>query len=413
MRILDDLIAELDGDPTGGRCVFVRADLNVPLERGPSGATTITDDGRIRASVPTLQRLRDAGTRIVVAAHLGRPEPGADNARYSLAPVAGRLGELLGADVRLVSLGDEARAAVERLEAGGVVLLENIRFDPRETSKDAAERGAFAAELAALAGPTGAFVSDGFGVVHRKQASVYDIAQLLPAYTGGLVRTEVEVLRRLTEDPERPYAVVLGGSKVSDKLLVIEALLPQVDALLVGGGMCFTFLAAQGHSVGDSLLEADQIGTCRRLLGSGKIVLPVDVVVADDFSAEANTRTVPVEKIPDGWKGLDIGPGSVTAFTQVLASAKTVFWNGPMGVFELAPFAEGTRGVAQAIIDTTAGKGDGTPGFSVVGGGDSAAAVRQLGLDENGFSHISTGGGASLEFLEGTSLPGIAVLEEA
>jgi phosphoglycerate kinase len=407
VKTLDDLVAELDGDPTGGRCVFVRADLNVPLD-----GTTITDDGRIRASVPTLQRLRDAGARVVVAAHLGRPKPGADNSRYSLAPVAARLGELLGTEVALVPLGDEAKAAVDRLAAGGVVLLENIRFDPRETSKDDDERAALARELAVLAGTEGVFVSDGFGVVHRKQASVYDVARELPAYAGGLVQSEVAVLQRLTQDPTRPYAVVLGGSKVSDKLLVIESLLPHVDALLVGGGMCFTFLAAQGLGVGDSLLEEDQVNNCRRLLESGKIVLPVDVVVADDFSAEANTRTVPAEKIPDGWKGLDIGPESVAAFGQVLASAKTVFWNGPMGVFELAPFAEGTRGVAQAIVDTTRGGGDGTPGFSVVGGGDSAAAVRALGLPEDGFSHISTGGGASLEYLEGKVLPGLAVLEE-
>ncbi len=407
MKTLDDLVAELDGDPTGGRCVFVRADLNVPLD-----GTTITDDGRIRASVPTLRKLRDAGARVVVAAHLGRPKPGADNSRYSLAPVAARLGELLGTEVPLVPLGDEAKAAVDRLEAGGVVLLENIRFDPRETSKDDDERATLARELAVLAGTEGVFVSDGFGVVHRKQASVYDIARELPPYAGGLVQSEVAVLQRLTGDPVRPYAVVLGGSKVSDKLQVIESLLPHVDTLLVGGGMCFTFLAAQGLGVGDSLLEEDQVGNCRRLLDSGKIVLPVDVVVADDFSAEANTRTVPAEKIPDGWKGLDIGPESVVAFGQVLASAKTVFWNGPMGVFELAPFAEGTRGVAQAIVDTTRGGGDGTPGFSVVGGGDSAAAVRALGLPEDGFSHISTGGGASLEYLEGKVLPGLAVLEE-
>ena len=407
MRTLDDLVTELDGDPTKGRCVFVRADLNVPLD-----GSTITDDGRIRASVPTLARLREAGARVVVAAHLGRPKAGADNSKYSLAPVAGRLGELLGTDVALVQHGDEARAAVERLTSGGVVLLENIRFDPRETSKDDAERGELARELAMLTGAEGVFVSDGFGVVHRKQASVYDLARELPAYAGGLVLTEVEVLRRLTTDPERPYAVVLGGSKVSDKLQVIESLLPQVDSLLVGGGMCFTFLAAQGYGVGDSLLEQDQVDNCRRLMDSGKVVLPTDVVVADDFSAEANTRTVRAEEIPDGWKGLDVGPESVKAFTQVLASAKTVFWNGPMGVFELAPFAEGTRGVAQAIIDTTAGQGDGSPGFSVVGGGDSAAAVRQLGLREDGFSHISTGGGASLEYLEGKVLPGLSVLEE-
>jgi phosphoglycerate kinase len=289
------------------------------------------------------------------------------------------------------------------LEDGGVVLVENIRFDPRETSKDEGQRAALAAELAALAGPTGAFVSDGFGVVHRKQASVYDVARLLPAYAGGLVLAEVEVLRRLTGAPERPYTVVLGGSKVSDKLAVIEALLPQVDALLVGGGMCYTFLAAQGYGVGESLLEADQIGTCRTLLESGKIVLPTDVVVADAFAADAERQTVPADAIPDGWLGLDIGPDSVAAFADVLGRAKTIFWNGPMGVFEMAPFAEGTRGVAQAIIDA--------PAFSVVGGGDSAAAVRALGLAEDGFSHISTGGGASLEFLEGKDLPGVSVLE--
>ena len=404
MKTLDDLVAE----GVSGRTVLVRSDLNVPLSDDSAGDRIITDDGRIRASVPTIRALLDAGARVVVTAHLGRPKPGADNAKYSLAPVAGRLGELLGTEVTLANHGDEATAAAGALTDGGVVLLENIRFDPRETSKDATERAALAAELAALAGPTGAFVSDGFGVVHRKQASVYDVAQLLPAYTGGLVRGEVEVLRKLSHDPERPYAVVLGGSKVSDKLLVIESLLPQVDSLLVGGGMCFTFLAAQGLGVGDSLLEADQIVNCRRLLESGKIVLPVDVVVADEFSAEANVRTVPVEKIPDGWKGLDIGPESVEAFAQVLASAKTVFWNGPMGVFELAPFAEGTRGVAQTIVDATA-KG----AFSVVGGGDSAAAVRALGLPEDGFSHISTGGGASLEYLEGKELPGIAILESA
>ena len=398
VRSLADLLAE----GVAGRTVLVRSDLNVPLD-----GARITDDGRIRASVPTISALRDGGARVVVAAHLGRPKAGADNAAYSLAPVAARLGELLGTEVALAELGDEARAAVDGSANGGVVLLQNIRFDPRETSKDEAERAALATELAVLAGPGGAFVSDGFGVVHRKQASVYDVATRLPAYTGTLVHAEVGVLRRLTEDPVRPYVVVLGGSKVSDKLAVIDALLPKVDSLLVGGGMCFTFLAAQGHSVGDSLLEADQVGTCRRLFDSGKIVLPTDVVVADDFSAEANTRTVPAGEIPDGWKGLDIGPASVAAFAEVLGGAKTVFWNGPMGVFELAPFAEGTRGVAQAVVDaTTAGA------FSVVGGGDSAAAVRALGLPEDGFSHISTGGGASLEYLEGKQLPGLAVLDK-
>jgi phosphoglycerate kinase len=390
MKSLDDLV----GEGVSGRTVLVRSDLNVPLD-----GARITDDGRIRASVPTLRTLLDAGARVVVAAHLGRPKGGPDP-KYSLAPVAERLGELLGTEVGLAQLG-----SVPPLREGGVVLLENIRFDPRETSKDEDERAALAHELAALTGADGAFVSDGFGVVHRKQASVYDVALELPAYAGGLVLAEVEVLRKLTTDPARPYAVVLGGSKVSDKLAVIDALLPKVDALLVGGGMCFTFLAAQGHGVGDSLLETDQIDTCRRLLESGKIVLPTDVVVADDFSADANTRTVGVDEIPDGWKGLDVGPATVAAFAEVLSGARTVFWNGPMGVFELAPFAEGTRGVAQAIIDADA--------FSVVGGGDSAAAVRALGLPEDGFSHISTGGGASLEYLEGKDLPGIAVLEKS
>jgi phosphoglycerate kinase len=389
----EDLIKE----GVAGRTVLVRSDFNVPLD-----GTRITDDGRIRASVPTLSALRDAGARLMITAHLGRPKGGPDP-KYSLAPVAGRLGELLGTEVTLANLGDEAESAVSALEDGGVVLVENIRFDPRETSKDEGQRAALAAELAALAGPTGAFVSDGFGVVHRKQASVYDVARLLPAYAGGLVLAEVEVLRRLTGAPERPYTVVLGGSKVSDKLAVIEALLPQVDALLVGGGMCYTFLAAQGYGVGESLLEADQIGTCRTLLESGKIVLPTDVVVADAFAADAERQTVSADAIPDGWLGLDIGPDSVAAFAEVLGRAKTIFWNGPMGVFEMAPFAEGTRGVAQAIIDA--------PAFSVVGGGDSAAAVRALGLAEDGFSHISTGGGASLEFLEGKDLPGVSVLE--
>lgn len=400
MRTLDDLIAE----GVAGRTVLVRSDLNVPLD-----GSRITDDGRIRASLPTLRALADGGARVIVTAHLGRPKGGPDE-KFSLSPVAVRLGELLGSPVRFVELAALNGDGAPDLADGEVALLQNIRFDPRETSKDDAERGALADQLAALAGPGGAFVSDGFGVVHRKQASVYDVATRLPAYTGTLVQAEVEVLRRLTEDPARPYLVVLGGSKVSDKLAVIDALLPKVDALLVGGGMCFTFLAAQGHPVGDSLLEADQVDTCRRLLDSGTIVLPSDVVVADDFSAEANTRTVPAEEIPDGWKGLDIGPASVTAFADVLSGAKTVFWNGPMGVFELAPFAEGTRGVAQAVVEATK---DGSAGaFSVVGGGDSAAAVRALGLPEDGFSHISTGGGASLEYLEGKQLPGLAVLDD-
>ncbi|HET9139744.1 phosphoglycerate kinase, partial [Actinophytocola sp.] len=385
MRSLDDLLAEdLDG-----RRVLVRADLNVPLDGG-----TITDDGRVRASLPTIRKLAGAGARVVVTAHLGRPK-GSPDPKYSLKPVAARLGELLDTTVPLAAdlVGPSARSTVDALAPGAVALLENVRFDARETSKDQAERAALAAELAALVEPGGAFVSDGFGVVHRKQASVYDVASRLPAYAGDLVLAELTVLRRLAGEADRPYVVVLGGSKVSDKLAVIEALLPRVDRLLVGGGMCFTFLAAQGHGVGDSLLESDMVDTCKRLLGDAgeKILLPTDVVVADDFSAEANTRTVAAEAIPDGWKGLDIGPDTVRAFAGALADAATVFWNGPMGVFELAPFAEGTRGVASAIAESSA--------FSVVGGGDSAAAVRQLGLPEQKFSHISTGGGASLEFL--------------
>jgi phosphoglycerate kinase len=397
VRTLDDLLAS----GVSGRTVLVRSDLNVPLD-----GARITDDGRIRASLPTLQALMEAGARVVVTAHLGRPK-GAPDPAYSLAPVAARLGELLGTPVEAATdvAGDSARAVVTGLSDGSVALLENVRFDPRETSKDAAERGALADDLAALVGSGGAFVSDGFGVVHRVQASVVDIAQRLPGYAGTLVLTELTTLRRLSEAPDRPYAVVLGGSKVSDKLAVIEALLPKVDTLLVGGGMCFTFLAALGHPVGSSLLEPEMVDVCTRLLkAAGETIgLPRDVVIADKFAAEANTRTVAADEIPDGWMGLDIGPQTVGDFAAALSGAATVFWNGPMGVFELAPFAAGTRGVAETIA--------GSGAFSVVGGGDSAAAVRLLGLPEDGFSHISTGGGASLEFLEGKSLPGIAVLE--
>ena len=302
-------------------------------------------------------------------------------------------------------VGDSAKSTVDGLADGEVALLENIRFDARETSKDDAERGEFAGELAALVGSTGVFVSDGFGVVHRKQASVYDVANILPAYAGGLVLAEVDVLRRLTGNPDRPYVVVLGGSKVSDKLAVIESLLPKVDRLLVGGGMCFTFMAAEGMGVGSSLLEGEMIDTCKKLLAEAgeKIMLPADIVIADKFAADAETETVLAADIREGWMGLDIGPITAERYGAVLAEAGTVFWNGPMGVFELAPFAEGTRGVAQAIVDSNA--------YSVVGGGDSAAAVRALGLPEDGFSHISTGGGASLEFLEGKELPGVAILE--
>ena len=398
MKTLDDLLAE----GVSGRRVLVRADLNVPL--GDNGS--ITDDGRIRASMPTLRRLTEGGARVVVAAHLGRPK-GAPDPKYSLTPVAARLGELLGTGVRLAEdvTGPSAKSIVDSLADGGVALLENVRFDPRETSKDDAERGELAGELAALAGETGAFVSDGFGVVHRKQASVFDVARVLPGYAGLLVLAEVEVLRRLTGAPERPYVVVLGGSKVSDKLAVIESLLPMVDRLLVGGGMCFTFMAAEGQGVGDSLLEADMIDTCKRLLAEHgeKIVLPADVVMAEEVTADAATHTVLAAQMWEGWKGLDIGPITAERYGAILAEARTVFWNGPMGVFELPPFAVGTAQVAQSIVESDA--------YSVVGGGDSAAAVRALGLPEDGFSHISTGGGASLEFLEGKELPGIAALE--
>jgi phosphoglycerate kinase len=371
----------------------------------------IADDGRIRAVLPTLIALRDAGAKVIVFSHLGRPKglaaftasgQGAPDPKYTLAPVAARLGELLGGPVAFAAdtVGPSAQAVVAGLGAGQVALLENLRFNAGETSKDEAERGAFAAQLAAFGD---AYVDDAFGAVHRKHASVYDLPKLLPHVAGGLVLRELEVLGKLTGDPERLYVVVLGGSKVSDKLAVIQSLLPRVDTLLIGGGMCFTFLKALGYGVGDSLLEADQVETCRDLLDSGKINLPVDIVAADAFSADANVQTVEAGSIPDGWKGLDIGPDSVAAFAEQLAGARTVFWNGPMGVFELAPFAAGTRGVAEAITKVD--------GFTVVGGGDSAAAVRSLGLDETAFGHISTGGGASLEYLEGKTLPGIAALE--
>ncbi|TIC87821.1 phosphoglycerate kinase [Nocardioides sp. GY 10113] len=388
-----------------GKRVLVRSDLNVPLD-GEVGSKVITDDGRIRASVPTIAALAAAGARVVVTAHLGRPK-GAPDPAYSLAPVAARLGELLGAPVAFATdtVGDSAQQVVAGLEDGQVALLENVRFNAGETSKDEAERGAFADRLAGLAD---AFVSDGFGVVHRKQASVYDVAQRLPHAMGALVATEIDVLRRLTVDPERPYVVVLGGSKVSDKLGVIDNLLEKADKLLIGGGMVFTFLAAQGHGVGQSLLEEDQIPTCRdyleRAAASGvEIVLPTDIVVADSFGDEASARVVPADAIPEGTLGLDIGPESGAAFAAALSDARTIFWNGPMGVFEVAAFAEGTRAVAQALT--------GVEGLSVVGGGDSAAAVRTLGFDEAAFGHISTGGGASLEYLEGKELPGITVLE--
>ena len=400
MQTLDDL-------DVAGKRVLVRADLNVPLKDGPDGTRVITDDGRIKASLPTLQNLIDRGAKVVVAAHLGRPK-GEAKPEFSLAPVAARLGELLGQDVRLTEAptGADAEAAVAEMSDGDVVLLQNIRYDPRETSKDEAERAALADELAGLAD---LFVSDGFGVVHRKQASVYDVAQRLPHAAGGLVLKEAQVFKKVLSDPDRPYAVVLGGSKVSDKLGVINNLLANVDRLLIGGGMCFTFLAAKGYSVGNSLLEEDQIDTCRGLIASAAergvdLVLPIDVVVAREFSNDAEFKTVPADSIEDGWLGLDIGPATIDLFTSKLADARTIVWNGPAGVFEMSNFAAGTRAIAQAMIDND-------DAMTVVGGGDSAAAVRILGLDEAGFTHISTGGGASLEFLEGKELPGIAVLE--
>ncbi|HEY0127384.1 MAG TPA: phosphoglycerate kinase [Blastococcus sp.] len=399
MRSVDDLLSE----GVSGRRVLLRADLNVPLD-STTPSPVITDDGRIRASLPTLQALRDGGARVIVAAHLGRPK-GTPDPQFSLAPVAARLGELLGTAVPLAAdvAGDDARAKAQALGDGDVLLLENVRFEAAETSKDDAERGELADRLAALAD---VYVDDAFGAVHRKHASVFDVAERLPKVAGRLVARELDVLTRLTTDPQRPYVVVLGGSKVSDKLAVIEALLPKVDRLLVGGGMCFTFLAAQGHGVGNSLLEADQVDTCRRLLAEAgdRIVLPVDVVCAPEFSADVDTTVVPVTGIPDGQLGLDVGPRTVEVFGAELGNARTVFWNGPMGVFELAPFQAGTRGVAQAVAAVD--------GLSVVGGGDSAAAVRQLGLDEESYGHISTGGGASLEYLEGRELPGLAVLAD-
>jgi phosphoglycerate kinase len=400
MLTLDDL-------DVAGKRVLVRADLNVPLKDGPDGTRVITDDGRIRASIPTLSNLADRGARVIVAAHLGRPK-GEPKPELSLAPVAARLGELLGKAVVLTDAptGAGASAAVAAMNDGDVVLLENIRYDPRETSKDPAERAALADELAAMAD---LFVSDGFGVVHRKQASVTDVAERLPHAAGGLVLKEAQVFKKVLSDPDRPYVVVLGGAKVSDKLGVITNLLKNVDRLLIGGGMCYTFLAAKGYNTGNSLLEADQVETCRGLIDTAaeqgvELVLPIDVVAAREFSNDAEFKVVSADGIEDGWMGLDIGPASIELFTSKLADARTIVWNGPAGVFEMSNFAAGTKAIAQAMIDNT-------DAMTVVGGGDSAAAVRILGLDEAGISHISTGGGASLEFLEGKELPGIAVLE--
>ncbi len=399
LRTLDTL------GPLAGRTVIVRCDLNVPLKDG-----AITDDGRVRASLPTLNRLVDGGARVVVVSHLGRPD-GAPDERYSLAPVAQRLSELLGKPVTFASdtVGAAAHEAVAALEDGDVAVLENLRFNAGETSKDVEVRSAFAAQLAELGD---VLVSDGFGVVHREQASVTDLAGLLPSAAGTLIEAELDVLERLTSSPEKPYTVVLGGSKVSDKLGVIDHLLPRVSTLLIGGGMLFTFLKAQGHAIGSSLLEEDQIPVVLEYLERAKalgveIVLPTDVVMASGFSADAETSVQPVDALEDtsfGAKGLglDIGPDTAAAFAERIRSSRTVFWNGPAGVFELAPFAAGTKAVAQALTEVD--------GLAVVGGGDSAAAVRALGFADEAFGHISTGGGASLEFLEGKALPGLEAL---
>jgi phosphoglycerate kinase len=393
-------VADL-GDLRAKRAL-IRCDLNVPLD-----GQTITDDGRIRASLPTLKRLREAGAKIIVLAHLGRPK-GESNPKYSLSPAAERLSELIGIDVRLAEdvIGPSAQETVVGLADGGIAMLENVRYEPGEESKDDAERGALADKYAALGD---VFVSDGFGVVHRKQASVYDVALRLPNAAGELVLAEVKVLKQLTESPERPYVVVLGGAKVSDKLAVIANLIKTADTLLIGGGMVFTFLAAQGYEVGKSLLEQDQIDAVRGYLDQAKadgkqIVLPSDIVVAPEFAADALPKVVPADAIPEDQVGLDIGPDSASAFASVIRGARTVFWNGPMGVAEWDAFAGGTRAVAEALTQVS--------GLSVVGGGDSAAAVRDLGFTDDDFGHISTGGGASLEYLEGKTLPGLAVLED-
>ncbi len=400
MKSLDDL-------SVAGSTVLVRSDFNVPLADGPGGTRVITDDGRIQAGLPTINALRDAGAKVVIVAHLGRPK-GEPKPEFSLAPVAARLSELLGIDVPLAAdiTGPQTRALIAAMSAGDVVLLENIRYDKREDSKSADDRKALASELAELAD---FYVSDGFGVVHREQASVTDVARLLPSAAGRLVHKEALVFTKLLNDPARPFVVILGGSKVSDKLGVIGNLIGRVDRLLIGGGMAYTFLAAQGYGVGTSLLEADHVDTVRGFIEQAmergvELLLPVDFVIADAFAPDANTEIVSADSIPDGWMGLDIGPRTRELFASRIADAGTVVWNGPMGVFEMEAFAAGTKAVAVAMADSAA--------MTVIGGGDSAAAVRILDVDETKFSHISTGGGASLEFLEGKTLPGIAILEE-
>ncbi|EFK53902.1 phosphoglycerate kinase [Corynebacterium genitalium ATCC 33030] len=403
VRSIDELLKE----GVDGRHVLVRSDFNVPLDDDGN----ITDAGRIDASLPTIQALIDGGAKVILTAHLGRPK-GEVNPKYSLKPVAEALSERLGQYVALASdvTGEDAHERANGLSEGDVLLVENVRFDARETSKDESERESFADELAALAADDGAFVSDGFGVVHRAQASVYDVAKRLPAYAGYLVQDEVDKLAAIKDNPTAPYIVVLGGSKVSDKLGVIEALAEKADHVIIGGGMCYTFLTAQGHNTQESLLQEEMVDTCKELIEKygDKIVLPVDLVAASEFDNDAERKTVDLDGIPEGWLSLDIGPETAKKYAEIIADSKTVFWNGPMGVFEKPNFADGTRAVAQAMIDATANNGS----FTVVGGGDSAASVRVLGLDEDGFSHISTGGGASLELVEGKELPGVSVLEQ-
>ncbi|OEY23938.1 phosphoglycerate kinase [Corynebacterium sp. BCW_4722] len=398
-------LQQLLDEGVDGRHVLVRSDFNVPLDDDGN----ITDAGRIDASIPTLKALLDGGAKVIVMAHLGRPK-GEVNPKYSLAPVAEALSERLGQFVPLAGdvSGEDAHERANGLTEGEILLLENVRFDPRETSKDEAEREEFAGELAALAADNGAFVSDGFGVVHRAQTSVYDVAKKLPAYAGYLVEKEVETLSSVKDDPQHPYVVVLGGSKVSDKLGVIEALAEKADSVIIGGGMCYTFLAAQGYDVQKSLLQDDMVDTCKGLIEKygDKLLLPVDVAAGAEFDKDTEKQVVSAGEIPEGWMGLDIGPKTSEKYAAAIKDSKTVFWNGPMGVFEFPNFADGTKAVAEAMIAATRDNGS----FTVVGGGDSAASVRTLGLDEDGFSHISTGGGASLELIEGKDLPGVSVL---
>ena len=401
-------LAELLEEGVAGRHVLVRSDLNVPLKDG-----VVTDDGRVRASLPVIEKLAKAGARVIVTAHLGRPKGQADP-QYSIAPAAARLAELASVPVQVATdlVGEDAKAKSAALKDGEVLVLENVRYDARETSKDDAERGAFADELVALTGQNGAYVDDAFGAVHRKHASVYDVAKRLPAYLGDLVKKEVDVLAKTLNNPERPFVVVMGGAKVSDKLAVIDNLIGKADAILIGGGMGYTFAYAQGYKVGKSLLEKDQVETVRRYLETApaqgtEIITAVDVVWADDFSADAKTEIRPIEDLEGGelgaeGEGLDIGPKSRELFAEKIKAAKTVFWNGPVGVFEIAPFAGGTEAVAKALAESDA--------FSIIGGGDSASAIRNLGFADEQFGHISTGGGASLEYIEGKTLPGLDAL---